>query len=108
MGYTHEYSQYPNELISLEDFKNVDDTVGDLINQIETYRSQGNYSAAAQLVERYSDTLKRYNIDTVTVNTLIEEIRNTQIKALTTGQFLSYGTAEPVDLDEGYVWIGGE
>ena len=108
MGYTHEYSNYPDALIELGNYKNVDDSIGGLINEIETYRSQGNYLAATQLVEEYAEDLKKYNIDMNLINKIIEEIRNTQIKALESGQFLSIAEVEPVSVDEGFVWLGGE
>ena len=108
MGYTHEYSNYPDELINLTNYKNVDDTIGTLINEIETYRSQGNYLAATDLIERYADRLKPYNLDMTAINTMVEEIRNTQIKALSAGQFLSIDSAEPAGVDDGFVWIGGD
>lgn len=110
MEYTHEYSQYPDELIELVDYKNVDDTVGGLINEIETYRAQGNYLAATDLIERYADRLKKYNIDMTLINSMVEEIRNAQIKALTDGQFLSIDEEEPerLQINEGFVWVGGE
>ena len=108
MGYTHEYSQYPDELIPLTNYKDVDDTIGGLINEIETYRSQGNYLAATDLINRYADRLAPYNIDMSVINAMVEEIRNTQIRALSAGQFLSISDEEPSDVDEGYVWLGGE
>lgn len=108
MGYTHEYSNYPQQTIQVIDYKNADDIVGTLINEIEALRSQGNYIAASEMIERYADRLRPYNIDTTTVNRLVEEIRNTQIKAVSAGQFLSYSDIEPVEVDEGFVWLGGE
>ena len=107
MGYTHEYSQFPEQAISLSNYKNVDDTIGTLINEIETLRSQGDYLAATELIERYSDRLKQYNLDMSTINMIIEEIRNTQIKATSAGQFLSIDDVEPDGVDDGFVWIGG-
>ncbi len=108
MGYTHEYSQYPDALITLTNYKNVDDTIGGLINEIEELRAQGNYLAATELIERYADRLKVYNIDMTVINSLVEEIRNTQIKALSAGQFLSISEEEPSDVSDGFVWLGGD
>lgn len=108
-NYTHEYSNYPDELIELTNYKNVDDTIGNLINQIENLRANGNYLQATNLIREYEDQLRRYNLDLVTINTLIEHIRNTQIRAQDiVGQFLSIADDEPASKEDGLVWIGGE
>lgn len=107
-NYTHEYSNYPDELIELIGYRNVDDTIGILINQINTLRENGNYDEASALIEQYSSQLKKYNLDATTINSIIENIRNTQIKALQAGQFLSVESVEPAEVDDGFVWLGGE
>ena len=40
MNYTHEYSNFPDEIIELTNYRNVDDSIGDLINQIETLKTK--------------------------------------------------------------------
>ena len=106
--FTHEYSQYPDQLITLENYKNVNDSIGELINQINTYRSNGNYAAAQILISDYATQLKQYTLDMPIINKIIEEIRNTQIKARVAGQFLSIEEDEPDGVWDGFVWIGGE
>ena len=105
--FTHEYSNYPDELIELQDYKNVNDTIGELINQINTYRENGNYAAAQILISDYATQLKKYNLDMSIINGMIEHIRNTQIKARVAGQFLSIEEDEPDGVWDGFVWIGG-
>lgn len=107
-NYTHEYSNYPDELIPLTNYQNVDDSIGGLINQINTLRNDGNYAAAAELINKYQDQLKKYNLDMSVINAIVEEVRNTQIKAKDAGQFLSYDDEEPANPWNGYVWIGGD
>lgn len=107
MGYTHEYSKFPDELIEIKNYKNVDDTVGSLINQIESYRREGNYLAAVELINTYGENLKKYVLDVSVINSMIEEIRNCQIRSLVTGQMLSLEEDEPIEVDDGFIWLGG-
>jgi hypothetical protein len=106
--FTHEYSNFPDELITVVNYKNVNDTIGDLINQINEYRLAGNYTAAQILISDYATQLKPYNLDMTIINTMVEEIRNTQIKSRVAGQFLSIDEDEPDGVWEGFVWLGGD
>lgn len=106
--FTHEYSNFPDELIQIVNYKNVNDTIGELINQINDYRQQGNYAAAQILISDYATQLKAYNLDMTVINKIIEEIRNTQIKSRVAGQFLSIDEDEPDGVWDGFVWIGGD
>ena len=106
--FTHEYSNFPDELITLVSYKNVNDTIGELINQINAYRLDGNYTAAQILIDDYASQLKQYNLDMTIINTFIEEIRNTQIKSRVAGQFLSIEEDEPDGVWDNFVWIGGD
>lgn len=106
--FTHEYSNFPDELITLVNYKNVTDTIGELINQINAYRLDGNYTAAQILIDDYASQLKQYNLDMTIINTFIEEIRNTQIKSRVAGQFLSIEEDEPDGVWDNFVWIGGD
>ena len=106
--FTHEYSNFPDELITLVNYKNVTDTIGELINQINAYRLDGNYTAAQILIDDYASQLKQYNLDMNIINTFIEEIRNTQIKSRVAGQFLSIEEDEPDGVWDNFVWIGGD
>lgn len=106
--FTHEYSNFPDELIHLEGYKNVSDTIGELINQINAYRNDGNYTAAQILINDYASQLKKYNLDMSIINKIIEEIRNTQIKAYVAGQFLSIEEDEPDGIWDNFVWLGGD
>ena len=106
--FTHEYSNFPDELITIVNYKNVNDTIGELINQINNYRKDGNYTAAQILIDDYASQLKQYNLDMEIINKIIEEIRNTQIKSKVAGQFLSIDEDEPDGVWDNFVWIGGE
>ena len=106
--FTHEYSNYPDEYITLTNYKNVNDTIGELINQINQYRNDGNYAAAQVLISDYATQLKPYNLDMSIINMMIEEIRNTQIKGKVAGQFLSIEEDEPDGVWDNFVWLGGD
>ena len=106
--FTHEYSNFPDELITIVGYKNVNDTIGELINQINAYRLDGNYAAAQILIDEYATQLKKYNLDMEIINTMVEEIRNTQIKSYIAGQFLSIEEEEPDGMWENFVWLGGD
>ena len=106
--YTHEYSNFPDDLITLTNYRNVNDTIGELINQINSYRLDGNYAAAQILISDYATQLKPYNLDMSIINMMIEEIRNSQIKSRIAGQFLSIEEDEPDDVWDNFAWIGGD
>lgn len=105
--YESEFSQFPVKKIVKHNFKNVDDTVASVINQINTLRSQGLYNQASQIIENNKDTLSQYIVDAVTFRTWEEEIYNTQIYAKQVQQSVILDEDEPEECEEGDVWIGG-
>ena len=40
-SYTNEYSRLPNEILTLHNYKDVDDTVAPYVNQIKILQAQG-------------------------------------------------------------------
>ena len=66
--YENEFTNFPHKLITLHNYKNVDDTIASVINQINTLRSQGLYNQAARIIENNKDILPQYIIDAVTKN----------------------------------------
>lgn len=76
--YENEFSNFPTKLITRHNFKNVDDSIAYVINEIITLRSQGLYNQASRIVDANKDVLPQYIIDAVTFRTLEEEIYNTQ------------------------------
>lgn len=109
--FEHEYSDFPNSLIKLHKFKNVDDSVASVFNEINALRAQGYYKQAQKVIEQ--NNLGQYCPDAVTINTLIEEIFNGQLKTKKLGsrfQVIHFAPSEPdmdeIDLED--VWIGGE
>lgn len=105
--YENDFSQFPLKKITLHHFKNVDDTIAPIINQITALQSQGLYGQASRIVDNNNDVLKPYIIDAIVANTWDEEIRNTQIYAKQVQQCVYLDEEEPEECQEGDVWIGG-
>ena len=107
--YEREFSNFPEKKITLHNFKNVDDTIAPIINQINTLRTQGLYNQAARIIQNNFDILSHYIVDAVTFRTLEEEIYNTQKYAKQIQQSVFFDESEDdVDCIEGDLWIGGE
>lgn len=105
--YENEFSQFPLKKIIKHNFKNVDDTVASVINQINALRSQGLYNQASQIIENNKETLTQYIVDAATFRTWEEEIYNTQIYAKQVQQSVILDEDEPEECEEGDMWIGG-
>ena len=74
-SYTHEYSNFPNSLIQQHHFKDADDSVASLINEITDLKARGLYDLAAKKITENANILSHYNIDAETINAIEEEIR---------------------------------
>jgi hypothetical protein len=104
--YEKEFSSFPTSLIKKHNFKNIDDNIAVIINQINLLRSQGLYSKASEIINDNKDLLSQYIIDAVTYRTWEEEIYNTQIYSRQRQQIVFFDEEEPECL-EGDIWIGG-
>ena len=104
--YETEFSNFPEKKITKHNFKNVDDNIADIINQINTLRSQGLYNQASRIIQNNHDTLSQYIADAATFRTWEEEIYNTQKYAKQQQQCIYFDEEEP-DCIEGDVWVGG-
>lgn len=102
---THEYSSFPQEIIKQHHFKDVDDNIASVVNQIKTLQSKGLYNQAARVVDNNRDVLGQYIIDSSLINEMIEQIRNTQLYALQQQQCVFYGN-KPLTCNDGDIWIG--
>ena len=105
--YENEFSQFPLKKITKHNFKNVDDNIAPVINQIDTLRSQGLYGQASRIIENNKDILSQYIVDAITFRTWEEEIYNTQKYAKQVQQSVFFDEDEPDECEEGDVWIGG-
>ena len=107
--YEKEFSLFPEKKITLHNFKNVDDNIAPIINQINSLRSQGLYNQASRIIQNNFDVLSHYIIDAITFRTIEEEIYNTQIYSKQKQQSIFFDESEE-DFDgiEGDVWVGGD
>lgn len=107
--YSREFSSFPSQKITRHNFKNTDDKIASIINQINTLRLQGLYNQAARIVHNNFDILSHYIVDAITFRTWEEEIYNTQKYARQEQQSIFFDAVEE-DFDgiEGDVWVGGD
>lgn len=102
---THEYSQFPEQIMELHNFKDADDSIAKVINQIKNLQAQGLYNQAQRIVEQNKDVLGSYIISAENLNAIDEETRNLQIYSKQVQQSIYYQDSEP----SGFlydVWIG--
>lgn len=107
MAYENEFSNFPSQKITLHKFKNVDDNIASVINQIVALREQGLYELAQDTIKANADILSSYIIDATTIRTLEEEIYNTQTYAKSRKQFIYFDSTAPEDVQVDDVWVGG-
>lgn len=107
--YSREFSSFPAKKITRHNFKNVDDNIAPIINQIKSLQLQGLYNQAARIVQDNFDVLSHYIVDAITFRTWEEEIYNTQKYAKQIQQSIFFDEDEE-DFDgiEGDVWVGGD
>ena len=106
-SYSHEFSNFPDQLITRHNFKNIDDNSGvsNLINEINSLRAAGKYDEAAKLIRTSSDLISQYIVDSTTFRTWEEEIWNGQVFAKQKQQVIFDGDDIPVG-ELGDIWIG--
>lgn len=104
--YENEFSNFPNKKITKHNYKNVDDNIAPIINQINSLRTQGLQNQASRIIDANKDTLAQYVIDAVTFRTWEEEIYNAQNYALKIQQQIYFDDEEPDYCEEGDIWIG--
>lgn len=104
--YENEFSNFPQKLITLHNFKNIDDNIANIINQINTLHSQGLYNQASRVIENNKDILVQYVVDAVIFRTWEEEIYNTQKYAKAQQQVIYFEDEEPEYCLENDVWLG--
>lgn len=108
VDYTHEYSNYPEQIMDIKEFEDITDLDASIINQIKELQAKGNYAEASSYITKYSSQLENKIITNKVLNKLFEEVRNTQIKAIQSSQYIYTDTEEPLIAQLGDVWIGGD
>lgn len=87
-GYTHEYSRFPSSIMEKIEFKDIDESVSAIINQIEAAIRIGDFTQAQMLIR--NNNINDYIINAYKLNWIIEEIRNAQLYSKTKGQQIVY------------------
>ena len=103
-SYTNEYSKLPTEILALHHYKDVDDTVASLVNQIKILQEQGAYDKVNAIIAERPD-LQSYIFGAENWNALEEETRNLEIMTQSKKQQIFYQEDEP-DGGTCNVWIG--
>ena len=105
--YTDEYSKFPYKIMDRHIFKDVDDSIGSIVNQIKILQAQGKYDKINEIIQNNKDALGQYIFGSEYINRIDDETRNLEIFAKSRKQSIYYSEEEPewaITLD---VWIGG-
>ena len=102
--YTNEYSKLPYQIMELHNYKDVDDSIATIVNEIKRLQSNGLYNQANRLVENNKDVLGKYVFSVEAFNAIEEETRNLEIMCKEKKQSIYYNEqpSDPVLYD---VWI---
>lgn len=104
MEYSRSFgSNFPNALIPVDEKRDVDDTVVDIINQYYSFVNSGHMDSAKELYNTYEAFLEPYMINMKYVNRLEEEIFNTGLNILKQTKNVISDT-EPLDQVDGGWW----
>lgn len=104
-SYTNQYSQFPNQVYTLHNFQDADNTIGALINTIKGYMASGDYSQANFYIQQNKTILEPYLLNAEHINMIEEETRNCEIYALSRQQAVFYDPTEPASVELHDVWI---
>ena len=102
--YTNEYSKLPSQIMELHNYKDVDDSIAEIVNQIKSLQSQGLYNQANRLVENNNDVLGKYVFSVEAFNAIEEETRNLEIMCKEKKQSI-YFEQEPDNPEKNDIWI---
>lgn len=97
-AYSHEAgSLFPDQIMEPSNFKDVDDSVKDLVMQYQKFMDSGNKESADALLESNYEVLKPYFCDMVFINKLSEEIYNAALCSLAKRTCI-ISDSEPIDI----------
>lgn len=102
-SYSNEFSNFPEQMIAIHKFKNVDNSVASIFQQINILRNNGEYEKAQQLIQQ--NDLGQYCPDANTINAIFEEIFNTQTYAKKVQQSIHFDEDEEPEVFQEDVWI---
>ena len=107
MNYTHEYSKLPIEIMDRHFFKDVDNTIAPLINQIKELQANCEYDKVNEIINQNISNLSQYVLSSDYMNAIDEETRNLEIFAKSKKQQIFYDNEVPEYASELDIWIGG-
>ena len=102
--YTNEYSKLPLQIMELHNYKDVNDSIAEVVNEIKELQSKGLYNQAARVIENNKDVLGKYVFSVEAFNAIEEETRNLEIMTMERKQSIYYDI-EPDDPATSDVWI---
>ena len=102
--YTNEYSKLPLQIMELHNYKDVNDSIAEVVNEIKELQSKGLYNQATRVIENNKDVLGKYVFSVEAFNAIEEETRNLEIMTLERKQSIYYNI-EPDDPVANDVWI---
>lgn len=102
--YTNEYSKLPLQIMELHNYKDVNDSIAEVVNEIKELQSKGLYNQATRVIENNKDVLGKYVFSVEAFNAIEEETRNLEIMTLERKQSIYYNI-EPDDPSINDVWI---
>jgi len=88
-------SRFPDSIMELGNYKDIDESVSDLITKIYQAQENDDYETAKKLITEHESLLKPYMINSELLNRLSEELYNTQIYAFTNLQQIFVSDEEP-------------
>ncbi len=104
-SYTNEYSKLPNQIMERHYFKDVDNSIASLMNQIKTLQAQEKYDRVNEIIKNNTDNLAQYALSSDYINAIDEETRNLEILAKSKKQSIYYQDTEPDNAMISDVWI---
>ena len=108
MAYSNKFgSNFPTEVMALSNYEDLSAAMYPVAKQYLEYCISGQLESAA-ILRGQNPALDKCLIDAKVWNRISEEIHNTQIYALNTGQIVVVNDNEPSYPSNNLVWIGGE
>lgn len=98
-------SQFPDSLLDLPEFKDIDDSVKDIIMQYYQFLASNNIDSAIALLEANKTKLKPYMPTATILNLIKEEIQNIGIYAQLKKSVVISDTEPDLDYDEDSEWL---
>ena len=102
--YTNEYSKLPLQIMELHNYKDVNDSIAEVVNEIKELQSKGLYNQATRVIENNKDVLGKYIFSTESFNAIEEETRNLEIMCKEKKQSI-YFEQEPDNPEKNDIWI---